>query len=426
MSALDTLRAQIAQITHREDLDGQMDNFIGAANELISVRLGIDLEAPSDTTLQYNEIFLTYPNLYLYASLISAYEFINEIDMADHYVARYENEITRYYITAGGSSPTLVMGGIGSETVSTEVPETPPETDGSLTVNGNLSVLGITTMIGTASLKDGLVVNEGAIIAQGLATDTLQIFNSMTAPLATITTVEAETATVSSGSTQAQLDVVNTAGNGGVRIRSVNGSDRGDIGYVDSVGNNFDNRIAFNNIGITSLLFGGLPVLATKNTGVAVTGLLETTTLAVSSDATITGALNTSGINVATGSEITFTEAAPGEGININNPLGNLTIGHADIGLGWMGIINSGPLLYSQCGTIATYATSMVFSGNATRTVDTVAELDGTLAISGTVGASTLSLGGLGIYADNAAAITGGLAVDDVYKTATGELRIVI
>lgn len=35
-------------------------------------------------------------------------------------------------------------------------------------------------------------------------------------------------------------------------------------------------------------------------------------------------------------------------------------------------------------------------------------------------------LSGLQTYANNAAAIAGGLAVDDVYKTATGELRIVV
>ena len=38
----------------------------------------------------------------------------------------------------------------------------------------------------------------------------------------------------------------------------------------------------------------------------------------------------------------------------------------------------------------------------------------------------TLNLTNLPIYANNAAAITGGLAVNDVYKTATGELRIVV
>jgi hypothetical protein len=38
----------------------------------------------------------------------------------------------------------------------------------------------------------------------------------------------------------------------------------------------------------------------------------------------------------------------------------------------------------------------------------------------------TFRLQGIPVYADNAAAITGGLVVNDVYKTATGELRIVV
>ncbi len=38
----------------------------------------------------------------------------------------------------------------------------------------------------------------------------------------------------------------------------------------------------------------------------------------------------------------------------------------------------------------------------------------------------TVRLQGLPVYASNAAAITGGLVVDDVYKTSTGELRIVV
>ena len=44
----------------------------------------------------------------------------------------------------------------------------------------------------------------------------------------------------------------------------------------------------------------------------------------------------------------------------------------------------------------------------------------------GPVRANTLNLSGLSVYANNAAAVAGGLAVDDVYKTATGELRIVV
>jgi len=38
----------------------------------------------------------------------------------------------------------------------------------------------------------------------------------------------------------------------------------------------------------------------------------------------------------------------------------------------------------------------------------------------------TVRLQGLPTYANNAAAIAGGLVADDVYKTATGELRIVV
>jgi|TARA_R110000744_G_scaffold145685_1_gene258355 hypothetical protein len=44
----------------------------------------------------------------------------------------------------------------------------------------------------------------------------------------------------------------------------------------------------------------------------------------------------------------------------------------------------------------------------------------------GPIRGDALNLTGLSIYANNAAAITGGLIVNDVYKTATGELRIVV
>jgi len=38
----------------------------------------------------------------------------------------------------------------------------------------------------------------------------------------------------------------------------------------------------------------------------------------------------------------------------------------------------------------------------------------------------TIQLLALGTYADNVAALAGGLVINDVYKTATGELRIVV
>ena len=39
---------------------------------------------------------------------------------------------------------------------------------------------------------------------------------------------------------------------------------------------------------------------------------------------------------------------------------------------------------------------------------------------------AAVTLSGLSTFADNASAVAGGLAVDTVYKTATGELRIVV
>jgi hypothetical protein len=39
---------------------------------------------------------------------------------------------------------------------------------------------------------------------------------------------------------------------------------------------------------------------------------------------------------------------------------------------------------------------------------------------------NTLNLTNLAVYADNAAAVAGGLTLNDVYKTVTGELRIVV
>jgi hypothetical protein len=44
----------------------------------------------------------------------------------------------------------------------------------------------------------------------------------------------------------------------------------------------------------------------------------------------------------------------------------------------------------------------------------------------GPIRANTLNLTGLAIYANNASAVSGGLATNDVYKTSTGELRIVV
>ena len=44
----------------------------------------------------------------------------------------------------------------------------------------------------------------------------------------------------------------------------------------------------------------------------------------------------------------------------------------------------------------------------------------------GQIAALAPSIGNAATYADNAAALAGGLVAGDVYKTATGELRIVV
>lgn len=44
----------------------------------------------------------------------------------------------------------------------------------------------------------------------------------------------------------------------------------------------------------------------------------------------------------------------------------------------------------------------------------------------GPITATALKLTDLPVYASNATALAGGLGVDEVYKTATGELRIVV
>jgi hypothetical protein len=46
--------------------------------------------------------------------------------------------------------------------------------------------------------------------------------------------------------------------------------------------------------------------------------------------------------------------------------------------------------------------------------------------VPGPVQATTLKLTDLAVFADNAAALAGGLAEGDIYRTATGELRIVV
>tara|TARA_R110000796_G_scaffold47643_2_gene114382 strand:+ start:920 stop:1354 length:435 start_codon:yes stop_codon:yes gene_type:complete len=72
-------------------------------------------------------------------------------------------------------------------------------------------------------------------------------------------------------------------------------------------------------------------------------------------------------------------------------------------------------------------------TGNTTQTGIFSLEATGSMLLSGPFrttstieSASSVKLSGLSIFADNAAAVAGGLAVNTVYKTAAGELRIVV
>jgi hypothetical protein len=78
-------------------------------------------------------------------------------------------------------------------------------------------------------------------------------------------------------------------------------------------------------------------------------------------------------------------------------------------------VLQSGPV---DLGSQPLTTTGAVSSGAITATSIT------------STGAATIAglpkLTGLSVYANNAAAVAGGLAVNTVYKTATGELRVVV
>ena len=107
----------IAQITHRDDLATQRQDFVDAANEMIETRLTLSLKAPGED-VDNNFVFTQQPYLYVYASLIGAYEFINEIDMAEYYTRRFDYLIEQYYINSkAGEVNSPVMGEGVSEDV---------------------------------------------------------------------------------------------------------------------------------------------------------------------------------------------------------------------------------------------------------------------------------------------------------------------
>ena len=69
-----------------------------------------------------------------------------------------------------------------------------------------------------------------------------------------------------------------------------------------------------------------------------------------------------------------------------------------------------------------TATNNIILTGNITCTLLTTTNL----AVSGHIDGTGLSINLLPVYADNAAALAGGLVAKDLYSTATGELRIVV
>jgi hypothetical protein len=102
------LIARIAAITHRSDLTPQMQDFVNASNEQINTRLHMDLIAPEPGVS--NTLLEAQPLLYLYSALVSAYEFINEGDLAGHYQQRFTGQIDEYNITSVDATDEYVMG----------------------------------------------------------------------------------------------------------------------------------------------------------------------------------------------------------------------------------------------------------------------------------------------------------------------------
>jgi hypothetical protein len=122
--------------------------------------------------------------------------------------------------------------------------------------------------------------------------------------------------------------------------------------------------------------------------------------------------------NTGSGNAITITTSATGGGIAIN---------HAD-----RGTLNLMPALNGEITFDGASDGVFAFRNISSSPTKATCFLDSNFGINTTFPEKTLHVNGtvrfqaLPTYADNAAALTGGLVVHDVYKTSTGELRIVV
>lgn len=97
---LQDLKDRIASVLHRSDLTNSIPNWIADATERINRRFGIALVSPAADTDP-----LPAPDLlYLYASLASGYEHLNNGDNARYYAERWELEADREVVLNPGGA----------------------------------------------------------------------------------------------------------------------------------------------------------------------------------------------------------------------------------------------------------------------------------------------------------------------------------
>jgi len=205
---------------------------------------------------------------------------------------------------------------------------------------------------------------------------------------------------------------------------------------------------------------GALTATSITSTGAANVGSLTSSGAASVASLASTGAVTAKTVaitNTASSTALSINQSLFGNGVVINtvdgtsltiqstntNPVkgGTFEFFHPTDGDMVFNGASDGIFAFNNTSTAVTKATS--FNGanvgigtgapTATLHVAGTARVDGATTINSTAtitGNTTINglpkLTGLSVYANNAAAIAGGLVVNDVYKTATGELRIVV